>query len=55
MKKKQWLKYKREKKIQEKFLFTCILESKIHDVYIRKKLKPNWNRKWKLNQTNKIQ
>ena len=40
MKKRQWLKHKREKsrekKIQKKFLFTCVLESKIHGVYIRK-------------------
>jgi len=44
-----------EKKIQKKFLFTCILESKIHGVYIRKKLRPSWNRKGNLGQTNKIQ
>jgi len=60
MKKRQWLKHKREKgrekKIQKKFLFTCVLESKIHGVYIRKKrLKPSWNRKRKLGQTNKTQ
>jgi len=59
MKKRQWLKHKREKnrekKIQNKFLFTCILESKIHGVYIRKKLRPRWNRKGKFGQTNKIQ
>jgi len=44
MKKRQWLKRKREKsrenKIQKKFLFTCVLESKIRSVYIRKK---NWD------------
>ena len=59
MKKRQWLKHKREKirekKIQKKFLFTCVLESKIHGVYIRKGLKPNSNRKEKLDQTNKAQ
>jgi len=40
IKKRQWLKHKREKnrekKIQKKFLFTCVLESKIHGVYIKK-------------------
>jgi len=59
MKKKQWLKHKRgknrEKKIQKKFLFTCILESKIHGVYIRKRLRPSWNIRGKLGQTNKAQ
>ena len=59
MKKRQWLKHKREKgrekKIQKKFLFNCVLESKIHGVYIRKILRPSWNRKGKLGQTNKIQ
>jgi len=49
MKKRQWLKHKRgksrEKKIQKKFLFTCILESKIHGVYIRKRLRPSWTEK----------
>jgi len=59
MKKRQWLKHKREKnrekKIQNKFLFTCVLESKIHGVYIRKRLRPSWNRKGKLDQTNKVQ
>ena len=43
MKKRQRLKRKREKsrkkKIQKKFLFTCVLESKIHNVYIRKILR----------------
>ena len=57
MKKRQWLKHKRgknrEKKIQKKFLFICILESKIHGVYIRKRLRSSWNRKGKLGQTNK--
>ena len=56
MKKIQWLKCKREKsrenKIQRKFLYTCVLESKIHGVYIRKRLRPSWNRKVKLGQTN---
>jgi len=31
----------RENKDAKKLLFTCILESKIHDVYIRKRLRPN--------------
>jgi len=38
MKKRQWLKRKREKniekKIQKKLLFTCVLDNKIHGVYI---------------------
>jgi len=59
MKNKQWLKHKREKsrqkKIQKKFLFTCVLESKIHGVYIRKRIRPSWNKKEKLDQTNKTQ
>jgi len=57
MKKRQWLKHKREKsiEIQKKFLFTCVLESKIHGEYIRKGLRPSWNRKGKLGQTNKTQ
>jgi len=59
MKKRQWLKRKREKsgkkKIQKKFLFTYVLESKIHGVYIRKRLRPSWNRKGKFGQTNKAQ
>ena len=59
MKKRQWLKHKREKnrekKIQKKFLFTCVLESKIHGVYIRKILILSWDRKGKLGQTNKAQ
>jgi len=41
MKNRQWLKHKREKsrekKTQKKFLFTCVLKSKIHGVYIKKK------------------
>ena len=59
MKKRQWLKHKREKnrekKIQKKFLFTCVYENKIHGVYIRKRPRPSWNRKGKLGQTNKAQ
>ena len=31
----------REKKTQKKILFICVLESKIHDVYIRKRLRPS--------------
>ena len=59
MKKRQWLKHKREKnrekKIQKKLLFTCAYENKIHGVYIRKRLRPSWNRKGKLGQTNNAQ
>ena len=57
MKKRQWLKHKREKsiekKIQNKFLFTCVLEIKIHGVYIRKKTKTKL--KGKLGQPSKAQ
>jgi len=42
-------------KYKKKFLFTCVLESKIHGVYIRKRLRPSWNKKGKLSQTNKAQ
>ena len=55
MKKWPWLKHKREKSREKKFLFTCVLKSKIHGVYIRKRLRPSWNRKEKLDQTNKAQ
>jgi len=55
MKKRQWLKHKREKnrekKIQKKFLFTYAYENKIHCVYIRKRIIP----RGKLGQTNKAQ
>jgi len=30
-----------ENKIQRKFLFTCVLKSKIHGAYIRKRLMPS--------------
>jgi len=42
-----------KKKIQNKFLFTCVLEIKIHVVYIRKKTKTQL--KGKLGQTHKAQ
>jgi len=58
MKKRQWLKHKREKniekKIQKKFLFIYVYENKIHGVYIRKRLRPSWNRKGKLSQQTKL-
>ena len=45
MKKRQWLKHNRkknrEKKIQKKFLFICVLENKIHGVYVRNRLRPS--------------
>lgn len=55
MKKRQWLKYKKEKSREKKYkrnsyLPTCVLESKIHGIYIRKRLRPSWNRKGKLGQ-----
>jgi len=46
---------KAEKRKYKRNSYLLVIKSKIHGVYIRKRLAPRWNRKGKLDQTNKTQ